>query len=88
MHLEPSEGKRRNVARPIINLLFPRGTPPRIPIIAITGTNGKTTTSRMVAHILATHGLRVGLTTSTGIEIGGARYRKATPPAPKAPGWC
>src|SRR5206468_1683904 len=52
MHLQPSEGKPRNVARPVVDMLFPRGAPSRIPIVAITGTNGKTTTARMVAHIL------------------------------------
>lgn len=67
MHLEPTEGKRRNVARPVIDLLFPKSVPCRIPIVSITGTNGKTTTARMVAHILKRQGLRVGLTTSTGI---------------------
>jgi cyanophycin synthetase len=57
MHLQPSEGKRRNVARPVIDMLFPDRVPCRLPMVAITGTNGKTTTSRMVAHILKTHGL-------------------------------
>lgn len=52
MHLQPSEGRARNVARPVMDMLFPRGTPTRIPILAITGTNGKSTTSRMVGHIL------------------------------------
>lgn len=52
MHLQPSEGAPRNVAKHVIDMLFPRGQPARIPIISITGTNGKTTTARMVAHIL------------------------------------
>jgi cyanophycin synthetase len=56
MHLQPSEGKPRNVARPVIDMLFPPDIPARIPVVAITGTNGKTTTSRMVAHILRQHG--------------------------------
>jgi cyanophycin synthetase len=82
MHLEPSEGRRRNVARPVIDLLFPKRVPCRIPIVAITGTNGKTTTSRMVTHILSRHGMRVGLTTSTGIYIGGriTQYGDTTGP--------
>ncbi len=69
MHLQPSEGKPRNVARPVIDMLFPDPVPCRIPVISITGTNGKTTTSRMVAHIVKATGKRVGLTTSTGIYI-------------------
>ena len=71
MHLQPSEGKPRNVAGPVIDMLFPPGTPARIPLVAITGTNGKTTTARMVAHILKMNGERVGLTTTDGIYIDG-----------------
>ena len=51
MHVAPSEGKPRDVAAPVIDMLFPPGAPARIPIAAITGTNGKTTTARMLAHI-------------------------------------
>lgn len=76
MHLQPSEGKPRNVARPVIQMLFPPRTPSRIPIIAITGTNGKTTTARMVAHMLKMNGERVGLTTTDGIYIDGQLYMK------------
>ncbi len=76
MHLQPSEGTPRNVARNVIDMLFPRGTPARIPIMAITGTNGKTTTARMVAHILKMAGARVGLTTTDGIYIDGQLYMK------------
>lgn len=71
MHLQPSEGKPRNVAAPVIDTLFPKGTPCRMPIISITGTNGKTTTARMVAHIMRYNGHHVGLTTSNGIYING-----------------
>ncbi len=74
MHLQPSEGTPRNVAKPVIDMLFPPGSPARIPIAAITGTNGKTTTSRMVAHMLKMHGRRVGLTTTDGIYINGEPY--------------
>jgi len=84
MHLQPSEGKRRNVARPVIDMLFPDDIPCCIPIVAITGTNGKTTTSRMVAHILKTSGLRVGLTTSTGIYIDGDLYMSGDTTGPKS----
>lgn len=74
MHLQPSEGTPRNVAKPVIDMLFPDGAPCRIPIVSITGTNGKTTTSRMVAHMLKMSGRRVGLTTSSGIYIDGEKY--------------
>ncbi|PDV97136.1 cyanophycin synthetase [Candidatus Chloroploca asiatica] len=76
MHLQPSEGTPRNVARFVIDMLFPPGQPTRIPILSITGTNGKTTTARMVAHILKMHGQRVGLTTTDGIYIDGELYLK------------
>ncbi len=69
MHLAPSEGIGRNVAEHVVNMLFPPGKPARIPIIAITGTNGKTTTTRLVAHILRGSGLTVGFTTTDGTYI-------------------
>jgi len=76
MHLQPSEGQPRNVARPVIDMLFPPNTPARVPLVALTGTNGKTTTARMVAHILKMNGERVGLTTTDGIYIDGQIYMK------------
>ena len=69
MHIEPSEGIPRNVAEPVIDMLFPKENTGRIPIIAITGTNGKTTTSRITAHIAKTAGYKVGYTTSDGVYI-------------------
>jgi cyanophycin synthetase len=69
MHIEPAEGLARNVAEPVVDMLFPRGSIGRIPIIAITGTNGKTTTSRMTAHIAKSAGKKVGYTTSDGVYI-------------------
>ncbi len=69
MHLAPSEGIGRNVAEHVIDMLFPPGTPARIPIIAITGTNGKTTTTRLIAHILKGSGRTVGFTTTDGTYI-------------------
>ncbi len=70
MHLAPSEGIGRNVAEHVIDMLFPPGTPARIPIFAITGTNGKTTTTRLIAHILKNSGRTVGFTTTDGTYIG------------------
>lgn len=70
MHLAPSEGIGRNVAEHVIDMLFPPGTPSRIPIFAITGTNGKTTTTRLIAHILKNSGRTVGFTTTDGTYIG------------------
>lgn len=69
MHLAPTEGLPRNVAAPVIDMLYPPGKPSRIPIIAVTGTNGKTTTTRLLAHIVKNNGFRVGFTTSDGIYI-------------------
>ena len=69
MHIDPSEGLPRNVAEPVVDMLFPRGSAGRIPIIAITGTNGKTTTTRITAHIAKTAGKKVGYTTSDGVYI-------------------
>jgi cyanophycin synthetase len=69
MHLAPSEGLPRNVAAPVIDMLYPPGKSARIPIIAVTGTNGKTTTTRLIAHIVKNNGYRVGFTTSDGVYI-------------------
>ena len=69
MHIEPSEGLPRNVAEPVVDMLFPKGSAGRIPIIAITGTNGKTTTTRITAHIAKSAGKKVGYTTSDGVYI-------------------
>jgi cyanophycin synthetase len=69
MHIEPSEGIGRNVAEPVVDMLFPKGSTGQIPIIAITGTNGKTTTTRLTAHIAKAAGYKVGFTTSDGVYI-------------------
>lgn len=69
MHLAPSEGLPRNVAAPVVDMLYPQGKPFTIPIIAVTGTNGKTTTTRLISHIVKNNGYRVGFTTSDGIYI-------------------
>ena len=71
MHVAPSEGTPRDVAGPVIDMLFPPDTPSSVPIAAVTGTNGKTTTSRMLAHILKMRGFTVGLTSTDGVYIDG-----------------
>jgi cyanophycin synthetase len=69
MHLQPSEGTPRDVAKPVIEMLYPRGSRARIPVLAVTGTNGKSTTARMVAHVLRAQGLTVGLTSTSGVYV-------------------
>jgi cyanophycin synthetase len=69
MHIEPTVGLPRNVSEPVINMLFPKGNAGRIPIIAVTGTNGKTTTTALIAHICKSVGYKVGFTTSDGVYI-------------------
>ncbi|MFT5220201.1 MAG: cyanophycin synthetase [Planctomycetota bacterium] len=71
MHVAPSEGEPRDVAGKVIDMLYPPGTPSRIPVAAITGTNGKTTTTRMLAHIMKTSGHVVGMTSTGGIQVDG-----------------
>jgi len=69
MHLDPTEGLPRNVAEPVIDMLYPPGSSARIPIIAVSGTNGKTTTTRLIAHIVKQLGYKVGYTTTDGVYI-------------------
>ncbi|AIZ64454.1 cyanophycin synthetase [Hymenobacter sp. DG25B] len=76
MHISPTEGLARNVAAPVVDMLFPRGSTSRIPIIAITGTNGKTTTTRLIAHMVSSRGYKVGFTTTDGIYIQGRQLQK------------
>jgi cyanophycin synthetase len=73
MHVAPSDGSPRDVAGPVIDMLFPPGTPSRVPIAAITGTNGKTTTARMLAHLAKMAGYTPGLTSTDGVYIDGQR---------------
>jgi cyanophycin synthetase len=73
MHVAPSEGTPRDVAGPVIDMLFPSGTPSRVPIAALTGTNGKTTTARMLAHLTKMAAYTPGLTTTDGVYIDGQR---------------
>src|SRR3954468_18474102 len=69
MHTHPTVGEPQYVAKPVIDMLFPPGTPSRIPIVAVSGTNGKTTTSRMIAHIFKGIGKRVGMTSTDGVVV-------------------
>ncbi|MDX2262083.1 MAG: cyanophycin synthetase [Gemmatimonadales bacterium] len=73
MHSAPSEGTPRDVAGPVIDMLFPKGSPSVVTIAAITGTNGKTTTARMLAHICQMAGFTPGLTTTDGVYVNGQR---------------
>ncbi len=73
MHVAPSEGTPREVAKPVIEMLFPAGAASKVPIAAVTGTNGKTTTARMLAHITKMAGFTPGLTTTDGVYINGQR---------------
>ncbi len=84
MHVAPSEGEPRDVAGKVLDMLFPPDRPSHIPIAAITGTNGKTTTSRMLAHIMKNVGHVVGLTTSDGIYIDGAQLMKGDTTGPQS----
>ncbi|HEV8489982.1 MAG TPA: cyanophycin synthetase [Candidatus Limnocylindrales bacterium] len=84
MHTHPTEGEPQYVAKPVIDLLFPPGTPARIPILAVTGTNGKTTTVRMISHILKLMGRRVGMTSTDGIVVDGRLIKKGDMSGPKS----
>jgi len=69
MHLTPSYGKGRDVGQAVIDYMFPPGNDGRVPVIAVTGTNGKTTTVRLTAHLLKANGLRVGMTNTDGVYV-------------------
>ncbi|UOQ78073.1 Mur ligase family protein [Hymenobacter sp. 5516J-16] len=75
MHIAPTEGLPRNVAAPVVDMLFPTGSTARIPIFAVTGTNGKTTTTHLLSHIVASKGYKVGHTTTSGIYIQGVQLQ-------------
>jgi cyanophycin synthetase len=84
MHTHPTEGESQYVAKPVLDLLFPPGTPARIPIVAVTGSNGKTTTVRMIAHIFKGMGYKVGLTSTDGIYIDERLVKRADSSGPKS----
>lgn len=84
MHVYPSEGKSRPVGEAIVDMLFPRDAQTRVPLIAVTGTNGKTTVVRMIAHIYSTMKQYVGLTTTDGIYFDGVRRVKGDCSGPRS----
>ncbi len=73
MHLDPSFGKGRDVGKAIVDMMFPNGDNARIPVVAIAGTNGKTTTSRLIGRIFESNGQRVGMTSTDGVYIQGVQ---------------
>ena len=84
MHTHPTVGDPQYVAKPVLDLLFPAGNTARIPIVAVTGTNGKTTTVRMISHVLKLMGRRVGMTTTDGIVIDGRLIKKGDMSGPRS----
>jgi cyanophycin synthetase len=84
MHLFPSEGQARNVGEPIVEMLFPDNAPSRIPIFAVTGTNGKTTVTRLIAYMYETARYRVGMTTTNGVYINQERITGGDSSGPKS----
>ena len=84
MHTHPTEGEAQYVAKPVVDMLFPPGSPSRIPIVAVTGSNGKTTTTRMIAHIFKGMGRKVGMTSTDGIFVDGRLVRRGDMSGPKS----
>lgn len=84
MHTHPTIGEPQFIAKPVVDLLFPPGSPSRVPIVAVTGTNGKTTTSRMIAHIFKGIGHKVGMTSTDGIVIDERLVYKADASGPRS----
>jgi cyanophycin synthetase len=84
MHLSPAEGTPRDVAGAIIDSLYPPGVPARIPVVAVTGTNGKTTTVRMIGHMLRQAGLRTGMATTDGVYMNGRMIYQADASGPRS----
>ena len=84
MHLAPSYGKPRNVGQAIVDKLFAHGEDGRIPTVAVTGTNGKTTTARLIAHLFTAQGLRVGMTNTDGVYVNGRQIDSGDCSGPKS----
>src|SRR5262249_24739753 len=84
MHVTPSEGRSRDVGKAIVDMLYPSGAPARIPIVSVTGTNGKTTITRLIAEVLSNTGKTVGMTTTDGIFINGQRIASGDTTGPRS----
>ncbi|MES2186102.1 MAG: cyanophycin synthetase [Pseudomonadota bacterium] len=84
MHLSPSYGKPRPVGQAVIAEMFAPGDDGRVPVVAVTGTNGKTTTTRLISHILASSGLRVGMTNTDGVYVDGRQTDSGDCSGPKS----
>ncbi|HET9516328.1 MAG TPA: Mur ligase family protein, partial [Actinoplanes sp.] len=84
MHLAPVQGRARDVGDAIVRAMFPGGSDGRIPTVAVTGTNGKTTVARLIAHLLAGSGMQVGLTTTDGVSIGGRMIHRGDATGPRS----
>jgi cyanophycin synthetase len=84
MHLAPYEGRSRDVAAEIIDQMYPPGTSARVPLVTVTGTNGKTTTVRMVAHLLGQDGRQVGMCTTEGVYLGSDLIHKSDASGPRS----
>ena len=84
MHHFPSVGQPHDVAGEIIDSLFPPRAPVRVPVVSVTGTNGKTTTTRMIGHILAQSGTKVGMTTTDGVFIAGHKVLEGDTTGPES----
>jgi cyanophycin synthetase len=84
MHLNPSYGKGRNIGAAVMDLMFGHGDDGRIPVVAVSGVNGKTTTTRLIAHILSESGLCVGMTNTDGVYVGGRETDRGDCSGPKS----
>jgi cyanophycin synthetase len=84
MHLSPAEGRPRDVASALIDSLYPPGVPARIPLVSVTGTNGKTSTTRMIGQVLGQAGLRVGMSCTDGVYVGGGLVYEADASGPRS----
>ncbi len=84
MHLSPSYGKPRQLGPAMVELMFPHGEDGRIPVVAVTGTNGKTTVTRLIAHLFASAGLRVGMTNTDGVYVNGRTIDRGDCSGPKS----
>ncbi len=84
MHLAPSYGKPRNVGQAMVDKLYAQGDDGRIPTVAVTGTNGKTTTARLIAHLFTAQGLRVGMTNTDGVYVNGRQIDSGDCSGPKS----